>query len=78
EGAAPSIWFPSIQLRFAGLAEASPVSLRPAQKEAADIALPTAKRQKACHRPSSSNRSNGMPAARALLARSSYFALDCF
>src|SRR5215468_11285706 len=27
-------------------------SLRPAQKEAADIALPTAKRQKACHRPS--------------------------
>jgi hypothetical protein len=51
EGAAPVISFPSIQLRFTGPRGGHRRFFRPAQKEAADVAQPTAKRQKACHRP---------------------------
>jgi len=63
EGAAPSISFPSIHLRLVEFADAPRFFIVPAQKEAAEFAQPTAKRQKACHRPFSSNWSNSMLAA---------------
>jgi hypothetical protein len=65
EGAAPVISFPSIQLRFTGPRGGHRRFFRPAQKEAADVAQPTAKTSKSL--PStvfSENDQEGMPAAR--------------
>jgi len=76
EGAAPSISLPSMHLRFAGSREVERVFFRPAQKEAADrLNRPPNVKRLAIDR---SFKPVKRHARRALLARSSYFALDCF
>jgi hypothetical protein len=78
EGAAPFIWFPSLDLPFAGFAEARAGFPCSSTKRSGRRAEPTAKRQKSLPSTVSSNPVEQHARRRAFFARSGYFALDCF